>query len=102
MAVSIRAVDCTLVGKHMCSGEGVLGSNPTTPIFFTKSFCCTPATFDECSIEGTSFTVHYTGFQGYLQCDRLLCTYEDVFGKLNAFSEVMLGIFEPFSLVLLA
>ena len=22
---------CTLVGKHMRSGEGVLGSNPTTP-----------------------------------------------------------------------
>ena len=27
---------------------------------------------------------------------------EDVFGKLNAFSEVILGTFEPFSLVLLA
>ena len=23
--------DCTLVGKHVCSREGVLGSNPTTP-----------------------------------------------------------------------
>ena len=22
--------DCTLVGKHVCSREGVLGSNPTT------------------------------------------------------------------------
>ena len=31
MAVRIRAFDCTLVGKHMCSREGVLGSNPTTP-----------------------------------------------------------------------
>ena len=31
MAVRIRAFDCTLGGKHMCSREGVLGSNPTTP-----------------------------------------------------------------------
>ena len=31
MAVRIRTFDCTLVGKHMCSREGVLGSNPTTP-----------------------------------------------------------------------
>ena len=26
MAVRIRAFDCTLVGKHVCSREGVLGS----------------------------------------------------------------------------
>ena len=38
MAVRIRAVDCTLVGKHMCSREGVLGSNPTTPKFLPKVF----------------------------------------------------------------
>ena len=31
MAFRIRALDCTLVGKHVCSREGVLGSNPTTP-----------------------------------------------------------------------
>ena len=72
MAVRIRAFDCTLVGKHMCSREGVLGSNPTAPKTFSKSFRRTPATFEECPIEGTSFTVHYTVFQGYLQCDRLL------------------------------
>ena len=36
MAVCIRAFDCTLVGKHVCSGEGVLGSNPTTPKFLPK------------------------------------------------------------------
>ena len=46
--------------------------------------------------------VHYTVFQGYLQCDKLLRTNENVFGKFNAFSEVILGIFEPFHLVLLA
>ena len=31
MVVRLRAFDFTLVGKHMCSREGVLGSNPTTP-----------------------------------------------------------------------
>ena len=36
MAVRIRAFDCTLVGKHMCSREGFLGSNPTTPKFVPK------------------------------------------------------------------
>ena len=36
--VRIRAVDCTLVGKHMCSRDGVLGSNPTTPNFVPHVF----------------------------------------------------------------
>ena len=72
IAVRIRAFDCTLVGKHMCSRDEVLGSNPTTPKFFSKGFRRTPATFEECPIEGTSFTVHYIVFRWYLQCDRLL------------------------------
>ena len=38
MAVRIRAFDCTLVGKNMCSREGVLGSNPITPKFVPKGF----------------------------------------------------------------
>ena len=38
MAVRIRAFNCTLVGKYMCSREGVLGSNPTTPNFLPKGF----------------------------------------------------------------
>ena len=38
MAVCITAFDCTLVGKHMCSREGVLGSNPTTPKFSPNAF----------------------------------------------------------------
>ena len=37
MAVRIGAFDCTLVGKHVCSREGVLGSNPTTPKFLPKA-----------------------------------------------------------------
>ena len=27
-----------LVGKHVCSREGILGSNPTTPKFLSKVF----------------------------------------------------------------
>ena len=38
MAVRIRAFDCTLVGKHMCSRKGVLGSNPTSPKFLPNVF----------------------------------------------------------------
>ena len=38
MSVRIRAPDCTLVDKHMCSREGVLGSNPTTRKFLPKGF----------------------------------------------------------------
>ena len=37
-AVRIRAFDCTLVGKHMCSREGVLGSNPSTPKILPNVF----------------------------------------------------------------
>ena len=38
VAVRIRAFDCTLVGKHMCSRERVLGSNPTTSNILPKVF----------------------------------------------------------------
>ena len=34
----IRAFDCTLLGKHVYSREGVLGSDPTTPKFVPKVF----------------------------------------------------------------
>ena len=38
IAVRIRVFDCTLVAKHVCSREGVLGSNPTTPKLLPKVF----------------------------------------------------------------
>ena len=38
MAVRMRAFDCTLVGKHVCSREGVLGSNPTSPRILPHHF----------------------------------------------------------------
>ena len=56
------------------------------------------ATFEECPFDGTSFTVHYT----VVQCGKLLKADESVNGWFEAFSEVIVGRFEPFSLVLLA
>ena len=38
MAVCIRAFNCTLVGKHVCSREGVLASKPSTPKFLPNVF----------------------------------------------------------------
>ena len=38
MVIRIRAFDCILVGKHMCSREGILGSNPTTPQILPNVF----------------------------------------------------------------
>ena len=37
-SVCITAFDGTLVGKHVCSREGVPGSNPTTPKLLPKVF----------------------------------------------------------------
>ena len=38
IAVHIGAFDCTLLGKLVCSREGVLGSNPTTPKLLPNVF----------------------------------------------------------------
>ena len=38
IAVRIRAFNCTLVGKHVCSREGVLGSEPHYPQIFYQRF----------------------------------------------------------------
>ena len=75
---------------------------PHYPQNFTKRFHRTLAIFEECPIEGTSFKLHYTVFIGYLQCDRLLRADGSVINWFNAFSEVILGKFELFTLVLLA
>ena len=63
MAVSIGAFHCTLVDNHVHTREDVLGSIPSTYIF-AKRFCRTLATFEKFPFKGTSFTVHYTVFQG--------------------------------------
>ena len=72
MAIQMRALDRVLVGSHVHFREEVLGSIPSTPKNFANPFRRTLATFEECPFVGTSFTVDYTVFQGYLQCGNLL------------------------------
>ena len=72
MTVRIRAFDHTLVSSNANSREEVMGSSPTAPKLFFQENTLTPATFEECPFEGTSFTVHYAVFKGYQQCERLL------------------------------
>ena len=72
MTVRIRAFDHTLVGINTDSREEVMGSNPTAPKLFFQKFTLTPATFEECPFERTSFTVHHAVSKGYQQCEQLL------------------------------
>ena len=69
MTVRIRAFDHTLVGSNADSREEVMG--------FQK-FTLTPATFEECPFEGTSFRVHHAVSKGYQQCEQLLWIDEEV------------------------
>ena len=52
MAVRIGVFDCTLVGKHVCSREGVQGSNPTTPESLPKAFAARWRLLRNASSEG--------------------------------------------------
>ena len=72
MTVRIRAFDHTLVGSNADSGEEVMGSNPTAPKLIFQMFTLMPATFEECPLKGTSFTVHHAFSKGYQQCEQLL------------------------------
>ena len=49
-----------------------MGSNPTAPKLFSQNITLTPATFEECPFEWTSFTVHHAVSKGYQQCEQLL------------------------------
>ena len=49
-----------------------MGSNPTAPKLCFQKFTLTPASFEECPFEGTSFTVHHAVSKGYQQCEQLL------------------------------
>ena len=102
IAVRIRAFDCTLVGKHVCSREGLLGSNPTTPKLVPKVFVARWRLLRNAPSKGhhsryiTLFFIATYSVKGFCELMGML------FRWFNAFSEVILGIFEPFSLVLLA
>ena len=90
------------MGKHVCSREGVLGSNPTTPKILPKAFVARWRLLKNAPSKGHHsryITLFFKGTYsviGFYELMRML------FGRFNAVSGVILGIFEPFSLVLLA
>ena len=102
MAVRIRAVDCTLVGTHMCSREGVLGLNPTTPKPFQKVFVARRRLLRNAPLKGHNSRYITLFFKGTYSVIGVYEVMRMFLVSLTAFSEVIVGIFEPFSLVLLA
>ena len=85
MAVCIRALDCTLVGKHVCSGEGVLGSNPTTPKFLPNVFAARWRLFRNAPSKGHHsryITLFFEGTYSVIGFYELMRMF---FGRFNAF-----------------
>ena len=86
----------------MCSREGVLGSNPITPKFLPKGSVARRRPLRNAPSQGHHsryITLFFEGTYSVIGFYELMTMF---FGKFNAFSEVILGIFEPFSLVLVA
>ena len=86
----------------MCSREGVLGSNPTTPKIFPKVFVARWRLLRNAPSKGHHSQYITLFFEGTYSVIGFYELMRMLFGRFNAFSEVVLGIFEPFSLVLLA
>ena len=90
------------MGKHMCSREGVLGSIPTAPKLFQKVFVARRRLLRNAPSKGHHLryiTLFFKGIHsviGFYEVMRMFLV------SLMHFLEVILGIFEPFSLVLLA
>ena len=86
----------------MCSREGVLGSIPTAPKLFPKVFAARRRLLRNAPSEGHHsryITLFFKGpysVIGFFEVMRMFLV------SLMHFFEVILGIFEPFSLVLLA
>ena len=89
----------------MCSGQGVLGSiptAPTVPTLFPKVFAARRRLLKNAPSKGHHsryITLFFKGpysVIGFLEVIRMFLV------SLMHFFEVILGIFEPFSLVLLA
>ena len=88
------------MGKHLCSREEVLGSNPTTPKFVPKGFASRWRLLRNAQSKGHHpryFTLFFEAIYGVIGFYELMGMF-----WLNGFSEVILGTFEPFSFVLLA
>ena len=86
----------------MCSREGVLGSNPTTPKFLPKVFVARRQLLRNAPSKGHHSRYITLFFEGTYSVISFYELMRILFGKFKAFSEVILRIFEPFSLVLLA
>ena len=86
----------------MCSGQGVLGSIPTAPTLFPKVFAARRRLLRNAPSKGHHsryITLFFRGpysVIGFYEVMRMFLV------SLMHFFEVILGIFEPFSLVLLA
>ena len=90
------------MGKHVCSREGVLGSNPITPKFLPKGFVAHWRFLKNAPPKGHHsryITLFFKGTHSVVAFYELM---RMILVGLIHFSEVTLGIFEPFSLVLLA
>ena len=101
ISIRIRAFNCTLVGKHVCSREGVLGSNPTTPKFLPNVFVARCPLLRNAPLKGHHSRYITLFFEG---------TYS-VIGFYELMGMFLVGLmhflcefrkFEPFSLLLLA
>ena len=88
--------------KHVCPREGVLGSNPTTPKFLPKVFAARWRLLRNAPSKGHHSRYIILFFKGTYSVISFYELMRMFLGKFNAFSEIILGIFEPFSLVLLA
>ena len=90
------------MGKHIGSREGVLGSIPTAPKLFPKVFAARRRLLRNAPSKGHHsryITLFFKGpysVIGFYEVMRMFLV------SLMHFFEVILGIFEPFSLVLLA
>ena len=90
------------MGKHIGSREGVLGSIPTTPKLFPNVFVARRRLLRNAPSKrhhSRYITLFFKGTYsviGFYEVMRMFLV------SLMHFFEVMLGIFQPFSLVLLA
>ena len=102
MTDCIRGISHTLVVSYVCSREGVLRSNPTTP-YFGKCFPSFFGTFRECPSIGISYTMLYPVILA--PREQLKCSYELMrvsFAGMRYFLTDCHGFLESFSFVQLA
>ena len=90
------------MGKHIGSREGVLGSIPTTPKLFPKVFVARRRFLRIAPSKGHHSRYITLFFKGTYSVIGFYKVMRMFLVSLMHFFEAILGIFEPFSLVLLA